>query len=69
MDKQFAPKTEDILLEMRELLVGIYIQQLRIYDVLTLISAKDQPEKTDELVNMHETGKILCPDPALAMDE
>ena len=76
MDKQFAPTTNellttinDVLSDVRDLLVGIYIQNLRIYDVLTLQAAAVNGPKTDELINLHELGNVLCPEPALKPED
>lgn len=50
-----------------EIIGGMYIQLLRIYDLLCLI-APDQ-KKVSELISLHESGKVLSPDPALILDE
>lgn len=50
-----------------EILGGIYIQMLRIYDLLAL-SLKDNPE-LERLIELHESGKVLSPDPALVIDD
>jgi len=53
-----------------ELLGGMYIQLLRIYDLLTLIASNESnTHKVDELISLHESGKVLSPDPALVLDE
>ena len=54
---------------IQELIAGIYIQQLRIYDLLALIASERFPEKVAQLEAMHEKGQVLCPDPALKLDE
>ena len=59
------PEKEDILIEM---ISGIYIQQLRMYDILCLIADKLNANVI-ELKNLHEQGYILGPDPALRLDE
>jgi len=59
------PEKEDILIEM---ISGIYIQQLRMYDILCLIADK-LDANVIELKNLHEQGYILGPDPALRLDE
>lgn len=76
MDRQFAPTTgdslqslNDTLNDIRDLLVGIYIQNLRIYDVLTLQTSNIDASKTDELINLHETGTVLCPEPTLKQND
>lgn len=50
-----------------EILGGIYIQLLRIYDVLC-VANKDNPDISG-LVSLHESGKVLSPDPALILDD
>jgi hypothetical protein len=53
---------------LQELLAGIYIQQLRIYDLLALIASDRFPEKVLELEELHKQGKVLSPDPALTLE-
>lgn len=56
---------------IKDLLAGIYIQQLRIYDLLAVIAyniSKDSA-KVNELLEQHEAGKVLCPDPALVLED
>lgn len=50
-----------------ELLGGIYIQMLRIYDLLAL-ALKDNP-KLEEMISLHESGRVLSPDPALIIED
>jgi hypothetical protein len=50
-----------------ELMGGMYIQMLRIYDVLCLL-AQDNP-RINELIELHESGRVLSPEPALIMEE
>lgn len=50
-----------------ELMGGIYIQLLRIYDLLAL-NLGDNP-KIDELIALHESGKVLSPAPSLMLDD
>ena len=50
-----------------EIIGGMYIQLLRIYDLLALI-VPDR-DKLSELVSLHESGKVLSPDPALILDD
>jgi hypothetical protein len=53
-----------------ELLGGMYIQMLRIYDLLTLIaSGESNTTKVEQLISLHESGKVLSPDPALVIDD
>lgn len=63
-----ATEKNQILNAMQELLAGIYIQQLRIYDLLAVLVSERQPEKMNELEDLHKSGGILCPDPSLRMD-
>lgn len=53
----------------QELIAGIYIQQLRIYDLLAIIASEKFPEKVAQLEQLHEQGKVLCPDPALKLED
>jgi len=53
-----------------ELLGGMYIQMLRIYDLLTLVaSGESNITKVEQLISLHESGKVLSPDPALVIDD
>ena len=54
---------------LEELLAGIYIQNLRMYDVLMMILALQNPSKANELEQLHKDGKILGPDPALKIED
>jgi hypothetical protein len=65
MDSEFDSNQESDNV-MVELLGGIYIQLLRIYDLLSLIAPKEDVQR---LYNLHESGRVLAPDPALVMDE
>lgn len=62
-----SDKTESME-ALKELIAGIYIQQLRIYDLLAVLISERQPEKIAELEKLHESGGILCPDPSLKME-
>ena len=53
----------------QELLAGIYIQNLRLYDVLMMQLAMLYPEKANMLEELHKEGKILGPDPALKIED
>lgn len=52
-----------------ELLAGIYIQNLRVYDVLMTLLSLQNVEKANELEKLHTEGKILGPDPALKVED
>jgi hypothetical protein len=54
---------------IEELLAGIYIQNLRVYDVLMTLLALQNPDKANELEKFHTEGKILGPDPALKVED
>lgn len=54
---------------LEELLAGIYIQNLRVYDVLMMLLALQNPEKANMLEELHKEGKILGPDPALKIED
>ena len=60
-------KEEDINI-FREMMAGIYIQQLRIYDLLSAIALSAKQEEVENILKLHENGGVLCPDPALKMD-
>ena len=53
----------------QEMMAGIYIQQLRIYDLLATMLTLQNPERMDELERLHTEGKTLCPDPALKFED
>lgn len=53
---------------MQELLAGIYIQNLRVYDVLMTLLSLQNATKANELEQLHEEGKVLAPDPALKIE-
>lgn len=54
--------------QLTELLSVLYIQSLRIYDVLMFI-AKSQGVDINKIEEMHTEGRTLCPDPALYIEE
>lgn len=59
--------TDDDKFEViQELLSLIYIQNARMYDMLTLIAPQD---KAIALSELHEQGKVIGPDPILIPDE
>lgn len=56
--------------ENNNLLLGIYIQLSRVYDMLVLIAdGVGKGEEALEVRNLHEQGKILTPPPSLVEDE
>ena len=54
---------------MQELLAGVYIQNLRMYDVLMVLLSLQSPEKANELESLHKEGRVLGPDPALRVED
>ena len=56
--------------ENDNLLLGIYIQLSRVYDMLVLIAdGVGKGEEALEVRNLHEQGKILTPPPSFVEDE
>jgi len=53
---------------MIEILSGLYIQSLRMYDIL-MVMAEKLGVDINKIEKMHEEGKTLCPDPALSLDD
>lgn len=62
-EKDSQPDSEALY----EILGGIYVQMLRIYDLLAL-SLKGNPD-LDRLISLHESGRVLAPDPALVIED
>lgn len=60
-----TPEQDNLIIEM---LSGIYIQQMRLYDVMCVIGDKLGADVIG-LKNLHEQGYILAPDPALRLDD
>jgi hypothetical protein len=54
---------------IQELLAGVYIQNLRMYDVLMVLLSLQNPDKASELENLHKEGRVLGPDPALRVED
>jgi len=52
---------------LMEIIGGMYIQLLRIYDMLSLIVPDSN--RASELISLHESGRVLSPDPALILDD
>lgn len=56
--------------ENDNILLGIYIQLSRVYDMLMLIAdGVGKGEEALEIRNLHAEGKILTPAPSLVEDE
>ena len=52
------------------ILLGIYIQLSRVYDMLMIIAdGVGKGEEALEIRELHQEGKILTPPPALTEDE
>ena len=61
---------EPTMSELYEIIGGMYIQMLRVYDILALIaSGTGNQTNVDKLVSLHESGKYLSPDPAISLDD
>ena len=54
---------------IEELMAGIYIQNLRIYDVLMAMLILQNREVANSLEELHAEGKIVGPDPALKIED
>ena len=54
--------------QILEMLTGLYIQSLRNYDLLSLIANKLGADVI-ELSKLHQGGEVLCPDPALIIND
>jgi hypothetical protein len=61
--------SEDNVQATQELLAGIYIQNLRVYDVLMALLSKQDQELANKLEQLHTEGKVLGPDPALKIED
>jgi hypothetical protein len=56
--------------ENDNILLGIYIQLSRVYDMLMIIAdGVGKGEEALEIRNLHAEGKILTPPPSLVEDE
>jgi hypothetical protein len=56
--------------ENDNILLGIYIQLSRVYDMLMLVAdGVGKGEEALEIRNLHQEGKILTPPPSLVEDE
>jgi hypothetical protein len=56
--------------ENDNILLGIYIQLSRVYDMLMIIAdGVGKGEEALEIRNLHEQGHILTPPPSLVEDE
>lgn len=60
--------SDEQIQEFQEMIAGIYIQQLRIYDLLAMMISLQNPDKMEELEKLHSEGKVLAPDPALTIE-
>ena len=56
--------------ESDNILLGIYIQLSRVYDLLMIIAdGVGKGSEALEIRDLHESGKILTPPPSLVEDE
>ena len=46
-----------------------YIMLHRIYDILTIMANKVDPEKTEKMIKYHEEGYLLGPSPSFTPQE
>ena len=60
--------SDEQIQSIQELLAGIYIQNLRVYDVLMTLLSLQNVEKANQLEQLHEEGRVLAPDPALKVE-
>jgi len=54
---------DDVLINIRELLGATYIQNQRIYDMLSIIADKLGADAIG-LSKLHEKGEVLAPEPS-----
>lgn len=54
--------------QLEEFLSALYIQSLRIYDIL-MLTAQKLGVDTEKLEKLHSEGQVLCPDPALFVED
>lgn len=59
----FEEEVKDILINMRELLGAMYIQNQRIYDMLSITADKLGADAV-RLSKLHEQGEVLAPEPS-----
>ena len=59
---------EELEQVIQELLGAIYIQTIRIYDMLSIIADKLGADAVG-LTKMHEEGKVLAPEPSIVIEE
>ena len=58
---------EDMISNIRELLGAIYIQEMRNYDMLSIIADKLGADAKG-LSSLHESGQILAPAPSFIFE-
>ena len=61
--------SDEQIQSMQELLAGIYIQNLRVYDVLMALLVLQNREVANSLEELHAEGKVVGPDPALKVED
>jgi len=59
---------EDMISNIRELLGAIYIQEMRNYDMLSIIADKLGADAKG-LSSLHESGQILAPAPSFIFED
>lgn len=63
----YYDRLEDIVSNIRELLGAIYIQEMRNYDMLSIIADKLGADAKG-LSSLHESGQILAPAPSFIFE-
>ena len=61
--------SEEQVQAIQEMVAGIYIQQLRIYDVLMAMLVLQNRDRANALEQIHTDGKVVGPDPALKLND
>jgi hypothetical protein len=67
-EKKILQDIRELLENSRELQASMFIQTMRIYDMLSIIGDKLGADAKG-LVELHQEGQVLCPPPAYLMEE
>jgi hypothetical protein len=67
-DEVLTKEAYEVILNIRELLGAIFIQEQRNYDMLSII-ANQLGADAKGLTILHESGKILAPAPSFIFEE
>lgn len=68
MTNLISPEDKSELQDIRELCAAMYIQSMRIYDMLAIMADKLGADAKG-LSSLHQQGQVLAPDPALFIEE